>query len=364
MVYGPRYRLTAYGLGHEQQNNLKALLDIYSAMALPLLYSGETPRHCKAVQLSTHEWLLPMRGRLGRDEQDWEAILRDVCFPARETAPTFVFPPAAMLCEARRSAEEAGVSKLYRRIPKPLRETLEPFQEEGVKFALRQGGRVLLADEMGLGKSLQALAVAAAYYGDRAGNGSFWPLLIVCPTSMRDVWVGLVEKWLEFVPASEICVLRRSMDMVTSGLVTIASYAMVDCYLREPISARHQVSAYKCIIIDESHLHLQGYKAPTEKVKEYGRVVTRSPHIPIESSRRSAICPRINRSSSSFLVLRSRARSRRYTVSSIYCVHPSSRATTSMASGTVRTGWRAAFGRLLDQMAIRISTGMTSNGGA
>ena len=47
--------------------------------------------------------------------------------------------------------------------PRPLRETLEPFQEEGVKFALRQGGRVLLADEMGLGKSLQALAVAICF---------------------------------------------------------------------------------------------------------------------------------------------------------------------------------------------------------
>ena len=37
-----------------------------------------------------------------------------------------------------------------------LEQQLMPFQREGVKFALSQGGRVLFGDEMGLGKTLQA----------------------------------------------------------------------------------------------------------------------------------------------------------------------------------------------------------------
>jgi hypothetical protein len=35
----------------------------------------------------------------------------------------------------------------------------------------------------------------------------------------------LVEKWLPAVPAEQVCVLRRSLDMVTRSLVTIASCA-------------------------------------------------------------------------------------------------------------------------------------------
>jgi SWI/SNF-related matrix-associated actin-dependent regulator 1 of chromatin subfamily A len=30
-----------------------------------------------------------------------------------------------------------------------------PFQREGVKFALKHGGRALIGDEMGLGKTVQ-----------------------------------------------------------------------------------------------------------------------------------------------------------------------------------------------------------------
>ena len=43
-------------------------------------------------------------------------------------------------------------------------------------------------DEMGLCKWLQALAIASAYAKASAKGEYFWPLLIVCPLSMRDVW--------------------------------------------------------------------------------------------------------------------------------------------------------------------------------
>jgi hypothetical protein len=36
-------------------------------------------------------------------------------------------------------------------LPSPLRESLLPFQHEGVVFAINKGGRVMIADDMGLG---------------------------------------------------------------------------------------------------------------------------------------------------------------------------------------------------------------------
>jgi hypothetical protein len=46
-------------------------------------------------------------------------------------------------------------SAKWERIPEKLRSSMMAFQREGVKFALRTGGRVLIGDEMGLGKTVQ-----------------------------------------------------------------------------------------------------------------------------------------------------------------------------------------------------------------
>lgn len=59
------------------------------------------------------------------------------------------------------AAEE--VQKRLAAIPGPLASALLPFQQEGVKWGLAHGGRVLIADEMGVGKTVQAIALASAY---------------------------------------------------------------------------------------------------------------------------------------------------------------------------------------------------------
>lgn len=48
-------------------------------------------------------------------------------------------------------------SERYGLIPARLEGRLMAFQREGVKFALRHGGRALIGDEMGLGKTVQVL---------------------------------------------------------------------------------------------------------------------------------------------------------------------------------------------------------------
>jgi SNF2 family DNA or RNA helicase len=59
----------------------------------------------------------------------------------------------------------------------PIRQTLYPFQREGIQMALGRGGRIILADDMGLGKSIQAISIALYYRIE-------WPLLVVTPASM------------------------------------------------------------------------------------------------------------------------------------------------------------------------------------
>lgn len=49
------------------------------------------------------------------------------------------------------------------------------------RFGIMNGGRVLIADDMGLGKTVSALAIAN-YFKIQ------WPLLIICPASLRNTW--------------------------------------------------------------------------------------------------------------------------------------------------------------------------------
>ena len=277
---GSRLQLSSY-LDPAHNENLNRLFDLYSAHAHPLLGlcqchqppnhecgagGHSVPRHCKAQRVSPTSWLLPMRCRWGTAVREWPDVLLEHLPGA---GPTLQLAPAAMMEEAcAADVDEATCSRLYRRIPLVLRDTLEAYQRDSVRFALRRGGRVLLADEMGLGKSLQALAIAAAYRGNKSGNERFWPLLIVCPTSMRDVWVSLVERWLPFVPAEELCVLRHSMDMVTRREVTICSYTLLHEYLRAPIKRRHSAAPFKCVILDESH-HAAYYTAAQRQPKTW-----------------------------------------------------------------------------------------------
>ena len=279
--------------------------------------------------LTLCRWELPLRARWGEQERDWHPILLEH-FP--DAHPDSVMTSTELVADVLApEASDAVVTRLWRRIPWCLRETLKEYQEASVRFALRRDDHILLADEsngptielgtvcrpharwlaqsvpaspppcraVGLGKSLQvrapanqrriaaramphhppqshthsriharglcmllapcavrwwwqALAIAAAYSKPSAADEYFWPVLIVCPTSMRDVWLSLVERWLPAVPPEEICVLRSSMDMVTQRAITVCSYKMMQ-RLREPLKLRHLRDPFRCVILDESH---------------------------------------------------------------------------------------------------------------
>eukprot|EP00051_Salpingoeca_urceolata_P006973 m.92192 g.92192 ORF g.92192 m.92192 type:complete len:208 (+) comp15062_c1_seq3:336-959(+) len=75
------------------------------------------------------------------------------------------------------------------RLQRQFLEKLLPYQRAGVVCGIQRGGKVLLGDEMGLGKTLQALGIALYYQSE-------WPLLVICPSSLRFTWAAEVQRWL------------------------------------------------------------------------------------------------------------------------------------------------------------------------
>ena len=69
-------------------------------------------------------------------------------------------------------------------------ERLYDFQKQGIEFGLKHKGRVLIGDEMGVGKTIQALCLANIYRKS-------WPLLIICPGTLRLNWKSEIQKWVQ-----------------------------------------------------------------------------------------------------------------------------------------------------------------------
>ena len=137
-------------------------------------------------------------------------------------------------------------------------------------------GRILLGDEMGLGKTITSLAIMLAY--ETKGE---WPLLILCPASLRYTWPAEIEKFCPWIPSHSIHCVRGSDDVHfaaqickwrTSLLARSASSSSSDevvyskkCPIQIVIvtysllQTRYQIAnalqkcKFQCIIADESH---------------------------------------------------------------------------------------------------------------
>lgn len=131
-----------------------------------------------------------------------------------------------------------------------LHESLMPYQREGVEFGYRQAkGRVLIGDEMGLGKTLQALVLASFYLEE-------WPVLVICPSSVRFVWKEQATKWLPHLCSED------SVQVITKGKTSFRSDATVwvisynllaDSRTGSKFTARPDGQRHRVVICDESH---------------------------------------------------------------------------------------------------------------
>ena len=133
---------------------------------------------------------------------------------------------------------------LSERLESDFYDKLYPYQREGIIFGIKRDGKLLIADDMGLGKTIQAIGLAKWFRDD-------WPLIIICPSSLRYQWK---EKILEYSPdidEKDIFVATTSKDLLPCVPITITSYdLMVRMKDRFTIGANR---FYRMIIMDESH---------------------------------------------------------------------------------------------------------------
>ncbi|XP_043725363.1 DNA annealing helicase and endonuclease ZRANB3 isoform X2 [Telopea speciosissima] len=147
------------------------------------------------------------------------------------------------------------VDALIGSLPKTLLDSLFPFQLDGVRFALRRGGRCLIADEMGLGKTLQAIAIASCFINEG-------PILVVCPAILRYSWAEELERWLPSCVPTDIHLVfgheNNPARLTRCPRVVVTSYTMLH-HLRNSMLELE----WALWIVDESH-HIRCSKKASE----------------------------------------------------------------------------------------------------
>lgn len=134
--------------------------------------------------------------------------------------------------------------ELTERLDSKFVEGLYDFQRKGVIFGIQREGRCLIADDMGLGKTIQAIALAMWYRKD-------WPLIIVCPSSLRFQWKKCILQWVKDLEEKDIFVVQGIKDILPKVPVTITSYDLL-ARLKTRFTAGPN-RFYNMIIMDESH---------------------------------------------------------------------------------------------------------------
>lgn len=137
-----------------------------------------------------------------------------------------------------------------------LRMALRPYQQAGVQFGVEHAkGRVFLCDEMGLGKTAQALAIVKKMEA--------WPLLVICPASLKYNWQKEARNWLW-----EHAVVMPEYVGDEAPSVVIVNYdvlAKMMPYLKK--------RRWAAVILDESHYLKDGTTARAKNVRKLMRGV-------------------------------------------------------------------------------------------
>lgn len=114
-------------------------------------------------------------------------------------------------------------------------------------FGVHKFGRLLLGDEMGVGKTVQAIAIQYWYRND-------WPLLIVCPSSLKYTWRDELLRWVPMLGHADIQLFSQGKEpFKPDAQVFIISYDLATRKAQE-LKALNFNSA----IADEAH-YLKSY---------------------------------------------------------------------------------------------------------
>jgi hypothetical protein len=117
---------------------------------------------------------------------------------------------------------------------------------------LKGNGRVFITDEMGLGKTVTSLAIMLHYQQE-------WPLLILCPASLRHTWPQEIERFLPHIPPSATYIVQGfdDADFYDNEYkrkkikIVIATYSLLQT--RSAAAKVLEQFQFQCVIADESH---------------------------------------------------------------------------------------------------------------
>ena len=129
-------------------------------------------------------------------------------------------------------------------LPNQFLSTLYEFQKDGINFGIQRKGRFLLADEMGVGKSIQAIGVSLLFKEN-------WPVLIICPSSLKLVWRDEIEKWIPEINKDKINiqVFKSSKDQFKNG----EKFYIMSYDLSVKLEQKIKDKNFNFIIADEAH---------------------------------------------------------------------------------------------------------------
>ena len=95
---------------------------------------------------------------------------------------------------------------------------------------------------MGVGKTIQAIALCRLYKED-------WPVLVICPGSMKYSWKSEIIKWLEIKNEHKVQVINSSNDTIYSK----ASFYIVSYDLVRRITKVIKKIGFNFVVLDECH---------------------------------------------------------------------------------------------------------------
>ena len=139
-------------------------------------------------------------------------------------------------------------------LPKQILNNLYEFQKDGIQFGIDHHCRILLGDEMGVGKTIQALALSYLFKKD-------WPVLIVCPASMKYSWKAEIEKWLNINKEYIQLLNKGKSSLFEKKFFYITSYDLI-----KSISYKLKSFSFKFVILDECHLIKNYYSLRAKKL--------------------------------------------------------------------------------------------------
>ena len=214
-------------------SKIQSLLDKYKAVFDPsmklwiLPYVNYFPLYCDLIDIKEFKYKIYKIGSIAKKCYENKSLVKlEIKRKIKEE-----------IIDYTKDNKERDVNTL----PKSLKNALYDFQYDGIKFGIEHHCRFLLADEMGVGKTIQAISLCYLYRED-------WPVLIVCPGSMKYLWKGEIQTWLGFKD-HRINILNSSRQKISEeAYFYIISYDLVSHILKKLKKMK-----FNFVILDEAH---------------------------------------------------------------------------------------------------------------